>query len=142
MTFRRPALRSVAFAAVFALAACSSTTEVDEPEIGSVRLTVDGTVLVITPGGAQGTLTLNAGASSVSATFLDEDGAIMTLDPAEFEIRIIPANTTLLTFLRSTAFTGTLNRLGTGTTTMRVSVFHKDEGHDDFGPHTVSVTLQ
>jgi len=99
-------------------------------------------VLLITQGGAQGTLTLDAAASSVSATFLDEDGEIMMLDPAEFEIRIIPVNTTLLTFLRSTAFTGTLNRLGTGTTTMAVSVFHKDEEHNDFGPHTVSVTLQ
>jgi hypothetical protein len=130
-------------AALSALTGCGSDpVEPEEPEIGSIRLTVGSQTLVITEGGPQGTLTISGASSSVSVAFFDDVGDSMTLDADEFELRLTPANTGVLTFTRTGAFTGTLNRVSAGSTTMTVSAYHKVEQHDDFGPHTVSVTVQ
>jgi hypothetical protein len=130
-------------AAPLVLPACSdSPTEQGEPEIGSVRLTAGGQTVVITPGGAQGTMTLNGSATNVTATFFDNQGDPLTLDADEFEIRLVPANAGVLTFTRQSAFSGTLHRVAAGSTLVAVSVFHLLEGHPDFGPHNVGVTVQ
>lgn len=128
--------------AVFAaLAACASPTEQEHAEADEIRLTVGSQTVVITPGGAQGTITLSGASAAVSAAFFDHDGEPVALHDDEYELRVTPADAGVVTFSRSAAFAGTLNRVSSGTTTLDVALFHLEEAHEDFGPHPVTVTV-
>lgn len=133
------------------LAACQrSTTEPDEHadrvDVIRLRVTVTGQAeqtVDITRSGAQAGITLPVNlAAAVTAEFLDDDGDPVDLHDDEFELRVVPQNASLLTFTRTGAFGGTLTGLTAGEVTLAaVSVFHLDEGHDDFGPFNVGVTI-
>jgi hypothetical protein len=127
------------------IAACDEDpVEPDEhaEELAEVRLTVGSQTLTINEGGAQGDLTIPNGPSSVTATFLAGDGDAVTLDGEEFEIRLNTQNAAIVTFTRTGPFAGTLTGVADGSAVVAVSVFHKEEGHDDFGPFNVNVTVQ
>jgi hypothetical protein len=51
----------------------------------------------------------------------------------EFELRVESANTSVVTFTPTGAFTGTLNGLTAGNTTMEFVLWHLEEDHDEFG---------
>jgi hypothetical protein len=128
--------------ALSALAACEDDpVEPEEPEIGTMRLLVGSQTLTFTEGGGPTTLSISGASTPISATFLDADGAALTLDAVEFELRIIPANTNVLTFTRTSAFSGTLNRVAAGTTLVEVGAYHNIEGHYDFGEFDISITV-
>lgn len=140
---RLRALWVLPLALALGVTACNDDpTEPEEPEIGTMRLTVGTQTLTYTEGGGPTTLMISGASTPVSATFLDSGGAALTLDGTEFEIQLIPANTGVLTFNRTTPFSGTLNRVSAGTTVVQIGVFHKLEGHFDFGTFDVSFTVQ
>jgi hypothetical protein len=129
--------------ALSAVAGCDDDpVEPEEPEIGTMRITVGSQTLTFTEAGGPTTLTISGASTAIAATFLDPDGVPLTLDAADFELRVSPANAGVLTFTRTTAFSGTLNRVAIGTTTVELAAFHKGEGHDDFGEFVVTVTVQ
>lgn len=108
-----------------------------------MRITLaNGTsVTVSETGTVTGTLTLSAGAATtVTVTFLDDAGAVVTDLPAtEYQASVSP--NAGITFARTGAFTGTLQGTTAGTVTVRFGLFHIDEQHDDFGPFPVPVTI-
>jgi hypothetical protein len=129
--------------ALSALTACDDDpVEPEEPEIGTVRLVIGTQTLNVTGSGTAPAVTISGASTLVTATFLDEDGAPLTLNSSEFEIRLVPATSGRVTFTRTGPFTGTLTRVAAGTTLVAVSVFHLGEGHDDFGPHNINLTVQ
>jgi hypothetical protein len=145
--FRTRFATSLFVAAVAIPFAASCDEDPVEPEdpadaIVAIRLTAGTQNVTITEGSAQGSFTLPIGATNVTATFLDEDDAAVTLDSDEFEIQLEPSNTALVTFARTGAFAGTLTGVAAGNATVQVQLFHKIEGHPDFGPRDVNVTVQ
>ena len=105
-----------------------------------VRLSIGGQVVNITEG-AGGSVTIPLGATAVSATFLDADGATLDLG-TDFELRLNSLNTARVTFTRLSAFAGTLNGLTAGNTVVEVVLWHVEEDHGDFGPQNLTVTVQ
>jgi hypothetical protein len=138
---RRTAL---AAAAVALVAACNNSSEPEpEPEVATMRLTIGAqTVDVSDLGVVTGGPIVIAANTAISAAWLRADG---TADPlvtaADFQLTVVPANTGVVTFTRSSAFAGTLNRVAAGATTIEFSLFHVIEGHEDFGPFDVPITV-
>jgi hypothetical protein len=146
--------RALAFAPLFAavslLAACDDDpTDEDHDhaeEIVTYRVQIGNSTVVLNEGGgivSGGPVVIGAGVHNVTVTYLDAAGASLNSElEADFETRIAPANAALVTFARTGAFTGTLTRVAAGSTTLSLSLFHKGEGHDDLGPHTLAITVQ
>ena len=123
--------------------ACDDTEEPQEPAVVTMRLTVGAQVIDVTEGTVTGGPIVINGNTNLSATFLKADGSVETLVTAdEFELRVTPANTNLVTFTRTGAFAGTLNRVAAGGTQLEVALFHLIEQHEDFGPVDVAITVQ
>lgn len=129
-----------------AFAACDDDpTEPHDEEIPSaIRLTVGTQIITIDDllGVTGGPIAINVGARAVTAVFLDEDGDVMEVHDDEFELRIVPASTSIVTFTRTGAFAGTLTGVVAGNTTVAVSLWHLEEEHTDFGPFNVALTVQ
>jgi hypothetical protein len=137
------------FAAVSMLAACGDDpVEPEDPAeaIESMQLTIGANTVTLNTSGAvvSGTtpIVIPAGTHAVSATFLDGSGASINSELGEFEMRLTPASTALLTFARTGAFTGTVTRVAAGSTTLDFVLWHIAEGHEDLGPFPVAVTVQ
>jgi hypothetical protein len=139
----------LAFAALLATAAaCSDDDPVapeEEPEVQTMTLTVGASTVTInaTTGIPSGDLVVAAGANTVTATWKKADGTDETLvTSAEFDLRIVPTDNTKFSWTPTGAFGGTLTITGlaaASSTTAQVSLFHKAEQHDDFGPYTITV---
>ncbi len=121
----------------------------DEPEVASVRLTIGGQVITISDNGTvspSGTIVLPVAASTITAEFLDDAGApIDELSPAEFQLNVTVAPTAAATFARSTTnpFAGTLTPAAAAeNVTVRFSLFHLEEQHEDFGPFPVTFAFR
>lgn len=146
--FFRRSFRALAVAAfVSAIAAgCdgnSTGSDEQEPEIASVRVTVGAQSVTITNNGTQtGTLTVPRGNSTVAVTWLRADGSVETVvTSSEFEVRMVAASgTSGVTFTPNGAFGGTLNTTSAGQKVLRLSLFHLEEQHDDFGPLNLTLT--
>jgi hypothetical protein len=143
----RPRSRQWIYAAVPLVVALSALTaceddpvEPEEPEIGTVRLTLGSQTLNL-EGGATVSATISGASTAVSATFLADDGSALALDEDEFEIRLLPQTSGVVTFSRSGAFSGALSRVAAGSVVVDVEVFHKIEGHEDFSAR-LSLTVQ
>ena len=74
--------------------------------------------------------------------FLDDAGASVNADLGEFELRLTPANASLLTFSRTGWFTATLTGVAAGSTSLDFVLWHRVEQHEDLGPWPVFVTVQ
>jgi hypothetical protein len=146
--------RSMQFAAALALLATTVACKDDpvepepEPEIQTMTLTVGASTISVdaTTGAASGELVVPLGASTVTATFRKADGTNETLVTSdEFDLKFTPTDPTRLSWVANGAFGGTLTATGLTsgqTTTAQVSLFHKEEQHDDFGPFTITVRIQ
>ena len=146
---------------LFAVAACKDTTDPEhEIHVESLRLTIgtpgSASTQIVTiasnPGcavsGGPIALTVNQ-AHTITATFLNDEGEAdpHANDPEEFRLaggegQADPTPTPAsITFSRAGAFSGTL----TGTTATSGSVFlsllHPEEGHEDWGPCSVPITV-
>jgi hypothetical protein len=134
---------AAALAIPFVAACDEDPIEPDEhAEVAEMRLTVGSQTVIFTEGGAQSGLTIPNGNATVTATFFDEDGDAIALHDDEFEVRIVPPNTNVVTFTRTGAFTGTLNGVADGTAVVEVGIWHLDENHYDFGDFDLNVTVQ
>lgn len=136
----------VALATVtLALGACKDSTGLDDhgEDVHALRITLaNGTAVTVgETGTVTGTLTIPRGVTTpFTVTFLDDAGAVVTDLPAnEFQASVSPGAG--ITFVRTGAFTGTLQGAAAGTVSVRFGLFHIEESHDDFGPFPVSVTI-
>src|SRR5688572_4635960 len=132
----------IVFLAPLALALVAASACGDDPlgtdddpadSVVAVRLQIGNTTVTVNEGGvvSGGPAQIGAGATAIAAAFIDSQGnAVAGL--GEFELRVTPANAALLTFARNGQFTGTLNRVAPGSTTLSVQLFHTGEGHADF----------
>ena len=149
--FRHSTRLAIAILATAAFTACSDDDPVepeDEPEVQTLTLTVGASTITIdkTTGAASGQLTVPAGTSTVTAVWKKADGSVESLiTSAEFDLRIVPTNSANLSWTPTGAFGGTLVTTGLTsgqTTTAQASLFHKEEGHSDFGPYTITIRIQ
>ena len=134
------------FALMGTLGACDDdpVEPEEEPEVETVRLTIGGQVITMVSGNPPSSpITITRAAHAVAAVYLRADGSNETLvTSAEFELRLVPANSSILTFTTAGAFGGTLTGVAAGSTTMRLELFHKVEGHADFTVTNIAVTVQ
>jgi hypothetical protein len=137
-------------AAVALMAACGGSPADEDhdhaDEIATWRVTIAGAVALLNgESGAfiSGTNPLViSGQQAFQIEFLDDDGNSIDADlQDEFEIRVAPANGTLVTFARTGAFTGLVTRMGSGTTTLGLTLFHLEEDHAERGPFPLSVSM-
>jgi hypothetical protein len=145
-SLRRRSLRAAfLFAIVPAIAACDDDPiEPEEDLPAEMRLTVGSQTVTVTDAGTVtgGPIALGVGAATLTAVFLDADGQVMNIPSDELELRVVPANSGIVTFIRSSAFAGTLTGITVGSTSISVSLYHFEEEHNDFGEFPVPVTVQ
>ena len=116
-----------------------------EPEVVTMRLTTGAQVVTVTNNGTvtNGPILIPVGTTALTIEFLDDTG---NPDPlvtdADFEARVIPDPTTILDAARNTAFTFTLEGVSAGSANLSAELFHLGEGHSDFGPFDVPVTVE
>jgi hypothetical protein len=141
-------LLALTLLSLVAASACESNpTAVDQAEasVSSVRLTVGSQTITVSNTGTVtgGPITITRlTAPTISASFLNAAGS---QDPVaqggSFQLNATPADTSTLTFTRTSAFVGTLRGVAAGSTNLTVSLFHITAGDSDFGPFPVPVTV-
>jgi hypothetical protein len=147
---RRPLHVLVAALTLSAVAACNDdpVEPEPEPEVQTLTLTVGTSVVTIdrATGAASGQLVVPAGTSTVTAVWRKADGSIEDLVTSdEFDLKFEPDNPANLSWTANGAFGGTLTTTGLTsgqTTTAQVSLFHRAEGHPDFGGYPVTIRIQ
>jgi hypothetical protein len=147
VSFRRNSIIALTLVALSAFSACSNDDPAEpdnEPEIASLRLTVGSNSVTISTTQSP-TLDVAAGSNSVTAEWLKADGTVESrVTDAEFELRIAQVTGTDLVWTATSARAGTLVVTGLAagaSTAARVSLFHKEEQHDDFGPLSFTVRV-
>lgn len=144
---RPAALLALVLPLALAAAACgdSPTDAHDDEEFpAEMRLTIGAQTITMSD---NGTFTPNPvfvapGTYQVSVEFLDDEGVIMELDGEEVRFEMASDNAGLLSYQASGSFTGTLTAAGAGATVLRPQLFHIEEGHPDFGPFPLTITVQ
>ena len=130
------------------IAACGDDpVEEEDPADSIVTMTLlvgNQTIIYskVTSSVTGGPIVIGAGNTVVSVSFKDAAGATVTgLDA--FELRVTPTNTALVTFASTGKFTGTLTKVGAGSTQLSVQLWHVAEGHADVetGP-IIPITIQ
>jgi hypothetical protein len=133
------------FAAFTFMSACDDDPiEPEDPadEIATIRLTIGAQTVDMTDSNSP-SVTIPRQANAVAVTFLDAAGVTLPNNLfGDFEIRLESENAARVTFTRTGAFTGTLTGLSAGAAVVQVSLFHIEEGHNDFGPRPLAVTVQ
>jgi hypothetical protein len=136
-------------AGVLAAAGCKDShgPHDHEPDVVTMRLTVGTQVITVSDNGTVtgGPLVLQVGANTITAAFLGADGQPDEhVTPDEYELKVTVDGGAPIAFTRSQSnpFSGTLTATATVTgATVRFSLYHIDEGHDDFGPFPVTVNV-
>lgn len=146
VTRYRPVVLGGLLAALAIGAACEDDPLAPpEPEVATLRLvfaSLNDTVFVNTANGVvtSGPITIAAN-TAFTAQFLKADGTPEGLvTDAEFRLDVVPANTGVVTFARSSAFAGTLTKVTAGSTTINFALFHLAEAHNEFD-HNVAITV-
>jgi hypothetical protein len=107
-----------------------------EPEVATMRLVIGSQTINVDAGtGAVtgGPIAIGSGNTAVSVQWIKEDGTPETIvTAADFELLVEPANTAIVTFSRTGAFTGNLVGGANGSTTITFGLFHLEEGHEEF----------
>jgi hypothetical protein len=125
--------------------ACNDSTEPEpEPEVATMRLVVGGsaTITVAANGTVTGGPITISGTTTIVATWLRDDGTEdPVVDASTFELAVEIDDESIVTFTRASAFAGTLNKVAAGSTSATFALFHVEEGHEDFGPFPVPITV-
>jgi hypothetical protein len=141
---RRPFVLGTMLTVLFLGTACDDETPVEpEPMVATMRLTVGSQTVDVASNGAVtgGPIVISAN-TAISAQWLLANGMPEPLvTAAEFQLNATPADMGVVTFTRTSAFAGTLNKVTTGSTTIAFALYHIEEMHEDFGPHNVSITV-
>lgn len=131
------------------VASCGDSTgpeeEEHEPEVATMRLTVGSQTINVAEDGTVtgGPIVIPVGNTTISAQFLLASGQPEPLVTADvFQLNVDSDNTGVAGFTRTAAFGGSLVGTAAGSTILRFALFHIEEGHEDFGPFPVSVTVQ
>ncbi|MBM4193537.1 MAG: hypothetical protein FJ202_04045 [Gemmatimonadetes bacterium] len=128
----------------------ATAPEEEEPEVATMRLTINGTTVVNVSenGTVTGTFRIPVGTSTVVATWLKADGSAdpIASDASAFRLAVVvPSNANGVAFALSATnnFTGTFTATSNTMTAVPVTfgLFHIAEQHTDFGPFTVPVTV-
>ncbi len=99
------------------VAGCSDSAAPDgRVEVHAIRLTVGEQVITIEQGGAVtgGPLVIEVGDIGLTAQFLDQEGELAPVAPADYRIEIVSDDEDVVTFARQTAFAGTLTGMAAG----------------------------
>jgi hypothetical protein len=143
---RRPVVLAATLAALVIGVGCEEDPAPEpEPEVETLRIvfpSLNDTVFVNVTTGVvtSGPITIAANAD-FTAQFLKLDGSVETIvTDAEFRLDVTPANTGVVTFGRSSAFAGTLNKVAAGATTINFALFHLVEQHNEFD-RPVAITV-
>lgn len=138
-------MRVAALALVPMMAACNEdeTGPDADPgeEVQTIRLTLGTqTVDVSRTGSVAGTFAIPRGQSTVTVSFLRENGTPLTL-PATggFQINLTPSNAARVTVTRVGPYQFTLNGVQTGAVNFGVELIHGS--HTELGPFTVGATV-
>jgi hypothetical protein len=151
LSARRVAHVVMAVGAVSLFAACGDDDPVepdDEPDVQTMTLSAgaNSTTIDKTTGAASGVLTIPAGTTTITATFKKADGTTEgRVTGADFDVRISPATGTPFIWTPNTNLGGTLVTSGVTsgqTINATVDLFHRAEGHADFGPYTFQLRIQ
>lgn len=129
-----------------ALAACGDDPAEpghDEELPAEMHLTIGGQTVTVTEFGTQtpNPVLLPPGTHQVTVQFLDDEEQVMAIDADEYRLEINSDAPAVASYQGSGAFTGTLTTAA-GSTAIRPQLFHIEEGHADFGPFPVNVTIQ
>ena len=161
MMFRpRTRLFAASLFAMLALAGCDDSTGPDDT-ISIVRLTVGTQTAYFDENGLRNCcdgagnatlptrITIPASGSAATqltvGTFHRDNGTPIILDPAVFELRLVPAATritwTPLPYPSGAnlPFSGNLRRTSAGVTAVQLSVVERASGNTVFGPHTFQI---
>jgi hypothetical protein len=143
--------RGVQLGAMFVALTFAAACDDDDPtgddgddhaeEVASIRLTVGDQTYTIDESGVEPSpITVPVASVPVEADFLDDEGQpVDGLTDDEFELGLEVGDPSLLTYVPTDAFEGTLTGTQAGETTISVSLIHED--HPDFGPFPVPVTV-
>ena len=143
---RRTAALVLALPLAVTLSACGNVpVEPHDEELPQeMQLNLGGTLVTVSDNGSYtpNPLILPVGAYEVSVVFRDDQGEVMEIGDDEYRLDISSDDNSVLTYSSSSAFTGTLTASAAGGTAIRPQLFHIQEGHADFGPFPVAVTVQ
>jgi len=133
----------VALAALsLGFAACSDDDHGHEVDVDRMSITIGASTFTVNSSGVYvGPVTLTQGvATNVSVEFLDADLQDALGEHADdFQVEIDPAAG--ITFARTGPFSGTLTGTAAGDVSVSFALLHIDEGHEDFGPFPVTITV-
>lgn len=129
-----------ACAIVFAVTGCGDP-QTAPAQIVSMGLTVgDQTVTLQSGVTVTDTLTVS-GIESVEVEFFDADGATVVPSGADFALGVAAADPALLAYDPLSPFTGLLEGLASGVTSIEVQVLDADNLATVFGPFVIAVTV-
>jgi hypothetical protein len=140
-----PQLTLGAVGTILALAACgdSSSPVPGEPEIATMQLIIGADTVNVADNGAVtgGPLVVALGANTLTARFLRANGQPDPLvDGATFRLDGATDDASIVTFTGN-QLGGTITGVASGNASVAFSLFHLAEGHDDFGPFPVPVSV-
>jgi hypothetical protein len=145
-TQKLPLVTLLLVAAGALAAACddSTTPAPPEPEVATLRLVIGGSDTVsvdVATGVVTGAPITIAATTAFVAEFLLANGQPEPLvTDAEFRLDVVPADLGVVTFSRTSAFAGTLNKVAAGATTINFALYHLVEMHNEFD-RPVAITV-
>jgi hypothetical protein len=131
---RRGLFVAAAFAALSGAIACEELGR--DPQLSTMMLYFPGgdTVLVDIESGvvSSGPITMFSDVD-FSAEFFAGDGTPDSrVTEVRFRLDLVPANPAIVSFTRVTQFSGSLNKLGTGTTNIRFALYNLETMQNEF----------
>jgi hypothetical protein len=143
---RRRRLLGASLALALAHVACDDDPmqAEEEPEVATMRLTVGTQTIDVADNGVVtgGPIAIPVGSTAISVEWLLADGSPADdVDGVEFQLDVQTDNAAIVTFTRTGPFVGTLVGVTPGSTTVEMGLLHVLEGHHDFGPFVVPVTV-
>jgi len=137
-----PVMLAAALALLAFGAGCSESAAPDgRLEVHAIRLTVGEQVVTIERGGAVtgDPLVIGLGDTGLTAQFLDAEGGLAPVAPAEYRIEIISDDEGVVTFVRKTAFAGTLTGMAAGSARLAACLLHVASEQCEIGSRTAMV---